>query len=218
MVNGTKIQYVSLVLSANEQEFLALRLSSSQPGDIIQLHEAPLAINVKLLDVSSTEIVQWSRLSLKPQHVVIPILPKRIHRHNEPKRMPIPGIGKNILPSRMQIMNEFPLEMSFAMTVEKSQGQTMNHVIIALSNRRGTKCQFDYSSIYVAFSRVRNKENIRILLSNQNGPMMNWSLAYIENLQPAKGTKAFFQGFPLTHMQWFNQKWNAKLAYDYYIA
>ena len=36
-------------------------------------------------------------------------------------------------PSRVVITPHFPIQLGFAMTVEKAQGQTIEHVIVALS-------------------------------------------------------------------------------------
>ena len=132
--------------------------------------------------------------------------------------MPIRGIPGSILPSRIRLLNEYPIELSFAMTVEKSQGQTMECAIIALSGRRAQKCQFDYASVYVAFSRVRHKNNIRLLLKQGNGRDKKDALMYLRLLQPNKATFAFFEGFKNQKAPWNSQTWNKNIAFDAYLS
>ena len=218
IVNGTKIQYKSLTIEEADQQWLQMKLNLSNPGDVIELPNPPISINVKLVDARPDDIIKWKHLTLHHNEVVIPILRKRINRWNETKKMPIPGVGRSTLPSRVRLTNFYPLEMSFAMTVEKAQGQTMNHVIIALSDRRANKCRFDYSSVYVAFSRVRDKNNLRILLSTSNEHIPNWSMLYLEHLKPSKSTFAFFAGYNSHCHHWQTDHWNEEKAYSYYNA
>ena len=132
--------------------------------------------------------------------------------------MPIPGVGRTVLPSRVQVVNAFPVELSFAMTVDKSQGQTMDYAIIALSERRANKCNFDYASVYVAFSRVRHKHNLRLLLRGNTGvAKSNW-LSYLVSLKPNKATEAFFAGFDNRSANWTNLKWNERIALHNYSS
>jgi len=67
-------------------------------------------------------------------------------------------------PSKVLLGAFFPVEPAFAITVHKSEGQTMSHVIIALSPCPITTCQFNYEPFHVAFSRVEEGEHMRLLL------------------------------------------------------
>ncbi len=51
----------------------------------------------------------------------------------------------------------FPVCLSFAMTINKSQGQTFDRVGLLLKHP-----VFSHGQLYVAFSRVRNAKNLRI--------------------------------------------------------
>ena len=51
----------------------------------------------------------------------------------------------------------FPVKLSFAMTINKAQGQTFNRVGVLLKEP-----VFSHGQLYVAFSRVRRAENLRI--------------------------------------------------------
>ncbi|XP_074595490.1 ATP-dependent DNA helicase PIF6-like [Brevipalpus obovatus] len=55
---------------------------------------------------------------------------------------------------------QFPLRLAYAMTINKSQGQTFDRVGIALSQP-----VFTHGQLYVALSRVRRFEDLRVNIS-----------------------------------------------------
>jgi PIF1-like helicase/Helicase len=65
---------------------------------------------------------------------------------------------------------QFPIRLCFAMTINKSQGQTMNTVGIDLRDRI-----FSHGQLYVALSRVQSVSNLYILLPGTPGidPLMS---------------------------------------------
>ena len=62
------------------------------------------------------------------------------------------------LPFKMQ-RRQFPIILSFAMTINKSQGQSLKKVGLYL-----TKPVFSHGQLYVALSRVRSIEGLKIVL------------------------------------------------------
>ncbi|XP_025678806.1 uncharacterized protein [Arachis hypogaea] len=73
----------------------------------------------------------------------------------------------NMIPSDMVIpfkfqRRQFPVSLSFAMTINKSQGQTLSTVGLFL--RRPV---FSHGQLYVALSRVRNRNGLKILLCDE---------------------------------------------------
>ncbi|XP_057723372.1 uncharacterized protein LOC130939271 [Arachis stenosperma] len=64
------------------------------------------------------------------------------------------------LPFRFQ-RRQFPLVVSFAMTINKSQGQTLSTVGLYLP-----KPVFTHGQLYVALSRVKSKLGLRVLIQN----------------------------------------------------
>lgn len=58
---------------------------------------------------------------------------------------------------------QFPIKVAFAMTINKSQGQTFKKIAIDL--RRDV---FNHGQIYVALSRVRSWDSLKIYLSDEN--------------------------------------------------
>jgi len=55
--------------------------------------------------------------------------------------------------------NQFPLIPAFAMTINKSQGQSFKHVGISLANP-----VFSHGQLYVALSRARTKNGIKVFV------------------------------------------------------
>merc|ERR1712023_47371 len=60
------------------------------------------------------------------------------------------------LPFKFQ-RKQFPIRLAFAMTINKSQGQTFDRVGLLLDR----PC-FSHGQLYVAMSRVRNKDSLKI--------------------------------------------------------
>nr|AAD25596.1 putative helicase [Arabidopsis thaliana] len=80
------------------------------------------------------------------------------------------------LPFRMR-RTQLPLAVCFAMTINKSQGQSLKRVGIFLPR----PC-FSHSQLYVAISRVTSKSGLKILIVNDEG-------------KPQKQTKKFTKKF-----------------------
>ena len=76
----------------------------------------------------------------------------------------------NKIPINFQ-RRQFPLSLSFAMTINKSQGQSVNHVGIYLP-----QSVFFHGQLYVAMSSVTSRKGLKILLISEDGDDINSTL------------------------------------------
>ena len=60
---------------------------------------------------------------------------------------------------------QFPIKLAFALTINKSQGQTIPNVGIYLPEH-----VFTHGQLYVALSRARSYHNIKVLIKDSNIP------------------------------------------------
>jgi ATP-dependent DNA helicase PIF1 len=63
---------------------------------------------------------------------------------------------------------QFPIMLSFAMTIDKSQGQSLDYVGLYLS-----RDVFSHGQLYVALSKVKSKQGLKILIHDQEKTPMN---------------------------------------------
>ncbi|XP_058747934.1 uncharacterized protein LOC131620787 [Vicia villosa] len=67
------------------------------------------------------------------------------------------------------VRRQFPIMVSFAMTINKSQGQSLDHVDLYLP-----KEVFSHGQLYVAISRIKSKKGLKILIHDKDiEPMCN---------------------------------------------
>uniref|UniRef100_A0A0D3D015 ATP-dependent DNA helicase n=1 Tax=Brassica oleracea var. oleracea TaxID=109376 RepID=A0A0D3D015_BRAOL len=66
-------------------------------------------------------------------------------------------------PFRMR-RRQFPVTLAFAMTINKSQGQTLENVGLFLP-----KPVFSHGQLYVALSRVKSRSGLKILITDKEG-------------------------------------------------
>jgi len=71
-------------------------------------------------------------------------------------------LSPNALPVPLKRL-QFPVRLAFAMTINKSQGQLVEHVGINLQTSI-----FSHRQLYVAFSRCNSPLNISVLLPEQS--------------------------------------------------
>ena len=170
LVNGIKIQCHSLVLDGETEEWLRSEIAVAKVGDVLTLPCRPVAINVRIFFQDNTPedikkvlkeefaVADVSLTGKNSMQAVIPILhPTSSDWDNQ--QTPVYG-SSYFGPSKVLLGAFFPVEPAFAITVHKSEGQTMSHIIIALSPCPITACQFNYEQFHVAFSRVEEDEHM----------------------------------------------------------
>ena len=68
--------------------------------------------------------------------------------------------SKEEIPFNMR-RKQFPIRLGFAMTINKSQGQSYNEVGVYLPTP-----VLSHGQLYVALSRVKNRKKLKVLLLN----------------------------------------------------
>jgi hypothetical protein len=72
---------------------------------------------------------------------------------------------------------QFPIQLAFAMTINKAQGQTVKHIGIDLR-----KPVFSHEQLYVAFSRATSSRHIKVLLPENAQGKKTANVVYSEVL------------------------------------
>jgi hypothetical protein len=201
LVNGTHIRYHSLSFDSYEKYVqFEKHVQSCDPkvGEVLSLplELRPDAINVELINLSEKTRTKWLKrdLTLVPGKIVIPLPCRRRKFLKIPRPIIVPGaLDGKYKCSKIRVMNFFPVEPGFAITIYKAQGRTIPKVILAISERQGDGCGLNYRSIYVAFSRVKRKDDIRLLLFNDDGDRT--SITYLTKLTADPCNRAFVDGF-----------------------
>jgi hypothetical protein len=83
-------------------------------------------------------------------------------------------------------------------------------VILAIPERQGDGCGLNYRAVYVAFSRVKQGDDIRLLLFHDD--KHRTSLAYLTNLEADPRNRAFIEGFDRNGGRFDHKKVLAKYA------
>lgn len=160
----------------------AISKSQLPYGGEIELTEPPTAINVVIRSSLDGKIPTMKRLqqlrmlqsvsiSSVPGDIVVPIATDKSTETREGgsgNKFNSYKFRKRGLPwttgtpiYAVRIRDIFPIEMAFAMTVHKAQGRTIDKVILAIDENPVQK--FVFAAVFVAFSRVRHRDNLRLL-------------------------------------------------------
>ena len=229
IVNGTKCILHSIKFDPHVEREIQLCLRQAVPGEVITASAPPISINVQLILHKSTpqqviDTLQSFSIATKddPEDaIIIPILSVSFPK-DDTRPTPVYG-GDNYLPSKVTLEPRFPLALAFAITVHKSQGMTMEKVIIALSKQPLAASSFSYEQLHVAFSRVVNSKHIRLLLSGKSEPEKWASLSYLSQLKQDPAIKFFLGGFRKfqelddPNSDWTNDSWSAERANSNFI-
>ena len=94
------------------------------------------------------------------------------------RRVLIPRINLTTVDSGLPFTlkrRQFPLRPSYAMTINKSQGQTLTNVAIYLKEN-----VFTHGQLYVAMSRVKSKSNLKIFTHKLNDRFVTKNIVFSE--------------------------------------
>ena len=230
IVNGTQIKYHSIKFDPETEEWLNLQIAASPPGSVITAPCSPIAINVEVFlheDTPQPIVDALKEFSLEEitdlnSKIIVPI----VATGGDWNDRPTPVYGSSYFgPSKVLLRHLFPVDLSFAITVHKSQGQTLPRIIIALSVHGESVCTFAYEQLHVAFSRVCQSNHIRLLLTGNNIAEKWQSISYVNNLRQDPAIKFYFAGFrPINipegedpNHNWITNVWSAERANEKFL-
>ena len=126
-----------------------------------------------------TRNLSFSDQLLNGTKVIVVAISPRIIRVKKPNNDNVFCIPRIIFKTPIDVNSplemtrrQFPLQVSYAMTIHKSQGQTIGRVGIDLRSDI-----FSHGQLYVALGRVTKRDNVRVLITKErlinNAPMVN---------------------------------------------
>jgi hypothetical protein len=179
LANGTPLILHSALLSEDEDsERYREIISNAQPGTIIDI-PVPHAV---LASVPSLDNAKWcsKHKSLVEGQVVIPFVNKR-------------HLGNTVTISKEQTLSykSHGIDLAFAITFHKIQGQTKEKVILDLNRRPGRLSHVDYHGLYVGWSRVKHASNIRVLPCQNDD-----NFEHLLQLKPNTNLKLWLDSIP----------------------
>ena len=233
LVNGAPLEAHSVTFASSEEQLCIHNLlqSSDCPsfGEEIEIQE-PISVNfivIPSLDgkqISSIRKRQLSALSTltntMPRHnssdIVIPITAK-MHSKASSDWNRFSFSTQNLLTpiGTVQVLEPFPFDLGFAMTVHKAQGRTIKRVVLDLVDHPNHFTRMNFAAVFVAMSRVGSSKHIRLLPHSKLGTKFNPvdAYQYLTSLQPDKDSQAFCHGFAFKHgVTQDGAHWDPKLA------
>ena len=229
LVNALSTNFHSIKFDELGEAFLRECLLSARPGNIITMPRPPEVINMQVFpspNMKQSTLKALRKLSIAPNRgqrknpdcIILPIRPYACRADSE--RSIVQG-SSYFLPSKVRLRRHFPIEPAFAITVHKSEGRTMDNVIIALSKSPAQGCNFSYAQFHVAMSRVKRGADIRLLLVGSTESDQWESLNYLEKLKPDPSIDYFLNGFRNVRLRsdhkspnnnWLHNKWSPSRA------
>ena len=215
LANGTTAELYALTWSTDEKRQRALEWLQSNPGDVLlpeglepehvlvrprlsdELKES-WPRNLNLVDTSSIDhMAGEGRRQILDVVVPVEVSPETIVLN--------PGSGRAHNPVTVVVEKQM-CDLAFVCTVHKAQGATWDRVIVSLLNRPGTPSRNDYHAVYVALSRVRDGNHLRVLANSVD------DLAFVDDLRPPLELLAFLDGYDEATGLWDGIRAHASLA------
>ena len=211
LVNGAPITAHSLTFS-NANEFRRITELLKGPdappfGSEIEI-ELPSSVNVIVqpsLDskpLSSTRKAQLAvlkKFSIIPgDDIVIPIAPTSPSSSKSDYNKFAYSTGNLLTPfGTAEILENFPFDLAFSMTIHKAQGRTIERVVLDLTYHSNHYTRMKYAAVFVALSRVKCRKHLRLLRHKPSGLSFDplRAYGYLPQLRPSREICAFYHGF-----------------------
>ena len=117
----------------------------------------------------------------------------------------------------VEMKDIFPFELGFSMTVHKAQGRTLDRIVVDLTNHPTHYTRMKFAAVFVAMSRVRCSEHIRLL--HHADPSRRYSFedtySYLTELRPCRHAQAFMHGYTPDNAVPGSSKWDRTKALGY---
>jgi hypothetical protein len=166
LTNNTRCTLHSLTFNPSSSvEAIWLKINNTAAGQLVMV-DPPLSVNVRIDDSSSRSVANWpASETLVPGQIVIPLMQQR-----EPRTLkmlkPARSVSKSHSDSTRKSKSvyryfSYGLELGYAVTANKVQGQTLARVIVDYNDHG--RARQTTSSVYVSSSRVRSSTHIRML-------------------------------------------------------
>ena len=232
LVNALKMRLHSLIPSTEEDcQTLLEAAKAGNGGRLFELQSPPKAVNVEVSLASLKKLPSRTKAALQQISTVAPNQPRNArpcsaedgdteqdsesfivfpcgHCHVDPqKTMHVFPLEEplNVCKDAC-VQHFFPIEMAFAIAVNKAEGQTLDDGVIVALSARGW-FEFNHAGLHVGASRVKHRDKMRLLISGSTPAEKKRGLQHLEKLRPKPSIRAFFEG---CGGEWKEDTWNTK--------
>ena len=190
LANGTKVQQYSLYFEDRAMRYEFDHLLQTTPlSETITLSEMPTAVIVKIT-ISPDQTWTYCNLASNKKDILVPV----VQNLRFPTVMDtwIKADGKNVFPAKVRTTDPLGIQLSFALTYDKAQGQTIDKLILCLEKNPVGKLQMTYNKLLVGLTRVQHSQDMRILPSQGGNDSV---LNYLLDLMPEPEYFHWLKGF-----------------------
>ena len=214
LVNALNIRMHSLIVDnpqdRHKLDLVAASIENSpnvltREDVLVSIDQIPDFVIVEVtkesLEILSREKQQHLKLlSISQNEVLIPIAPQNVG-----KTFPVYSSFTQDGPLfDVEVCPHFPINPTFAMTVNKAQGQTLDRIIVAISKRPGNT-NFSYEALNVALTRVKDSKNLRLFLIGNTALKRQDGIRYLFDLTPDPSIDFFFKSYIPSEVPWYEK-------------
>lgn len=142
---------------------MQLMTANYRQETFVTLEQAPLSVNVIPWLDGATQHAQYKPFQVATTASGEPVVPLLRATAKRDANYCLIHAGETWRVSKARAHMAHPYDLAFAITAYRSQGRTIDKVIIALQETSGFYNNFGFHEFFVAISRVEKTDNIRIL-------------------------------------------------------